>query len=51
MKQSDAARFRERAEKLRAIAAAEDNRTNRELLEQVAREYEGMARQADALPK
>jgi hypothetical protein len=49
--EENAARLRQRAEKLRAIAAAEDNRQNRELLKQVAREYDDMAREAELLAK
>jgi len=43
--EENAARLRQRAERLRAIAAGEGNRQNQELLEQVAREYETMARE------
>ena len=45
---SNAARYRLRAERLRSIAATDTNRLNREMLEQVARDYDEMAREAEA---
>ena len=45
---SNAAHYRLRAERLRNIAATDTNRLNREMLEQVARDYDEMAWEAEA---
>ena len=46
--ESDAARYRMRAQRLRAIAAEDDNQENRDALERVAQEFELLARNAEA---
>jgi hypothetical protein len=46
--ESDVARYRLRAQRLRVIAADDGNRHNRELLERVAQDYEQMAREVEA---
>ena len=51
VQEENATRLRQRAEKLRAIAAGEGNRHNRVMLEQVAREYDDMAREAELIAK
>jgi hypothetical protein len=45
--ESEAARYRQRAERLRKIAAEDSNRQNRELLERVAQDYDRMAKEAE----
>jgi hypothetical protein len=47
LNRDDAALFRQRAARLRAIAAEDRSHANRELLERVARDYEQMARDTE----
>ena len=48
MREGNAELYRQRAQQLRDIAADLDNPKSRETLEQMARDYEKMARDADA---
>ena len=49
-RKEDAARYRERALRLRVIAANEREVKNRELLEQIASEYERLAFEEEQRP-